>query len=123
MFQSLSKQGILLDSFYALTHPSEPNYIAAVGGDFFGSADDDFCESCPFCVVSAFTSPLQTIFLKTSRVLLTCSRRRTYHGLVVSIIFGLLWTTCSTLVSADQENMPYDGFTVGHLLLTAVAMY
>ncbi|TFK82458.1 hypothetical protein K466DRAFT_590500 [Polyporus arcularius HHB13444] len=42
VFQSLSKQGLLLDSFYALTHPSEPNYIAAVGGDFFGSADDDF---------------------------------------------------------------------------------
>ncbi|KAI0698952.1 phosphoesterase family-domain-containing protein [Cerioporus squamosus] len=42
VFQALSKEGILLESFYALTHPSEPNYIAAVGGDFFGAADDDF---------------------------------------------------------------------------------
>ncbi|KAI0752732.1 phosphoesterase family-domain-containing protein [Daedaleopsis nitida] len=42
VFQSLSKEGILLESFYAVTHPSEPNYIAAVGGDFFGSSDDDF---------------------------------------------------------------------------------
>ena len=44
VFQNLSKEGLLLDSFYALTHPSEPNYIAAVGGDFFGAGDDDFCE-------------------------------------------------------------------------------
>ena len=44
MFQNLTKQGILLDSFYAVTHPSEPNYIAAIGGDFFGAMDDNFCE-------------------------------------------------------------------------------
>ena len=44
VFQSLSKEGILLESFYAVTHPSEPNYVAAVGGDFFGAADDNFCE-------------------------------------------------------------------------------
>ncbi len=44
MFQNLSKQGLLLDSFYGVTHPSEPNYVAAVGGDFFGAASDDFCE-------------------------------------------------------------------------------
>ncbi|KAI0372542.1 hypothetical protein BV20DRAFT_939883 [Pilatotrama ljubarskyi] len=41
-FQNLSKQGVLFDQFYAVTHPSEPNYIAAVGGDFFGAADDNF---------------------------------------------------------------------------------
>ncbi|KAI0672284.1 phosphoesterase family-domain-containing protein [Trametes maxima] len=42
VFQNLSKEGVLFDQFYALTHPSEPNYIAAVGGDFFGAADDAF---------------------------------------------------------------------------------
>ncbi|EJF61716.1 phosphoesterase family-domain-containing protein [Dichomitus squalens] len=42
VFQNLSTQGLLLDSFYAVTHPSEPNYIAAVGGDFFGAGDDNF---------------------------------------------------------------------------------
>ncbi len=43
MFQNLSKEGVLFDQFYAVTHPSEPNYLAAVGGDFFGAADDSFC--------------------------------------------------------------------------------
>ncbi|KAI1786921.1 phosphoesterase family-domain-containing protein [Ganoderma leucocontextum] len=42
VFQNLSKEGLLLDSFYGVTHPSEPNYIAAVGGDFFGAASDPF---------------------------------------------------------------------------------
>lgn len=42
MFMSLAKQGILLDQYYALTHPSEPNYVATVGGDFWGMHDDDF---------------------------------------------------------------------------------
>ncbi|KAF8557382.1 hypothetical protein OG21DRAFT_1520464 [Imleria badia] len=41
VFQNLSAQGILLTSYYAVTHPSEPNYIASVGGDFFGLATDD----------------------------------------------------------------------------------
>lgn len=27
-----------------MTHPSEPNYIAVAGGDFFGNAVDDFRE-------------------------------------------------------------------------------
>ncbi|THH26371.1 hypothetical protein EUX98_g7812 [Antrodiella citrinella] len=41
-FIELAKQGILLTSSYALTHPSEPNYAASVGGDFWGMGDDDF---------------------------------------------------------------------------------
>ncbi|GJJ11656.1 hypothetical protein Clacol_005892 [Clathrus columnatus] len=40
-FQSLAKQGVLLTGYYALTHPSEPNYVASVGGDFFGMHDDN----------------------------------------------------------------------------------
>ncbi|KAF9243720.1 phosphoesterase family-domain-containing protein [Melanogaster broomeanus] len=40
VFQNLSAQGITLSSYYALTHPSEPNYMAAAGGDFFGLASD-----------------------------------------------------------------------------------
>ncbi|KIJ37534.1 hypothetical protein M422DRAFT_69257 [Sphaerobolus stellatus SS14] len=39
-FRNISSQGILLTSSYAVTHPSEPNYIAAVGGDFWGMHDD-----------------------------------------------------------------------------------
>ncbi|CAG8043164.1 unnamed protein product [Penicillium olsonii] len=40
--QWLASQGILLTNFYAVTHPSEPNYCAAAGGDTFGMDNDDF---------------------------------------------------------------------------------
>ncbi|KAI9442036.1 phosphoesterase family-domain-containing protein, partial [Lactarius psammicola] len=42
VFQSLASQGILLNQYYALTHPSEPNYVASVGGDYWGMANDNF---------------------------------------------------------------------------------
>ncbi|KIM65607.1 hypothetical protein SCLCIDRAFT_22508 [Scleroderma citrinum Foug A] len=42
VYQELSAQGITLTGYYALTHPSEPNYLASVGGDFWGLASDDF---------------------------------------------------------------------------------
>ena len=42
VYQELSAQGITLTGYYALTHPSEPNYIASVGGSFWGLASDDF---------------------------------------------------------------------------------
>ncbi|KDQ55437.1 hypothetical protein JAAARDRAFT_159425 [Jaapia argillacea MUCL 33604] len=42
VFQSLIAQGVLMDNFYGVTHPSEPNYIAVAGGDFFGDASDNF---------------------------------------------------------------------------------
>lgn len=38
----LASKGITLSNYYAVTHPSEPNYIASVGGDTFGLGDDDF---------------------------------------------------------------------------------
>jgi acid phosphatase len=38
----LAKQGILLTEYFGLTHPSQPNYIASVGGDYFGLNSDDF---------------------------------------------------------------------------------
>ncbi|PMD35390.1 putative acid phosphatase [Hyaloscypha variabilis F] len=40
--QWLATQGILLTNYFAVTHPSEPNYIASVGGDTFGMDNDDF---------------------------------------------------------------------------------
>jgi len=36
----LVKQGVLLTEYYGLTHPSQPNYIASVGGDYFGLNHD-----------------------------------------------------------------------------------
>ncbi|KAL2024116.1 hypothetical protein VTK56DRAFT_9896 [Thermocarpiscus australiensis] len=38
----LKRQGILLTRYYALTHPSQPNYLAAIGADYFGLNHDDF---------------------------------------------------------------------------------
>ncbi|CZR51744.1 related to acid phosphatase Pho610 [Phialocephala subalpina] len=40
--QWLASQGIALSNYYAVTHPSEPNYVAVVGGDTFGIDNDDF---------------------------------------------------------------------------------
>ncbi|MCJ1281284.1 hypothetical protein MMC26_000602 [Xylographa opegraphella] len=39
---ALAKQGILLANYFATTHPSEPNYVAAIGGDHFGMDNDNF---------------------------------------------------------------------------------
>ncbi|KAI9282710.1 phosphoesterase family-domain-containing protein [Sporodiniella umbellata] len=41
-FSNLAKQGILLKNFNAITHPSEPNYVAAAGGSNFGIINDDY---------------------------------------------------------------------------------
>ncbi|KAH7906327.1 phosphoesterase family-domain-containing protein [Hygrophoropsis aurantiaca] len=46
VFQNLSTQGITLTEYYGVTHTSEPNYLAAGGGDFWGLYDDDF-EAVP----------------------------------------------------------------------------
>lgn len=40
-FADLKREGITLTKFYAQTHPSQPNYIAAIGGDYFGMNHDD----------------------------------------------------------------------------------
>ncbi|KIK15886.1 hypothetical protein PISMIDRAFT_16189 [Pisolithus microcarpus 441] len=42
VLQNLSTQGITLSAYYAVTHTSEPNYIAGVGGDFFGLFNNGF---------------------------------------------------------------------------------
>ncbi|KAI1506223.1 phosphoesterase family-domain-containing protein [Biscogniauxia marginata] len=40
-FADLRKLGILQTRYYAQTHPSQPNYLAAVGGDYFGLDHDE----------------------------------------------------------------------------------
>ncbi|HEX9036095.1 MAG TPA: alkaline phosphatase family protein [Ktedonobacterales bacterium] len=37
---SLASQYGLATNYWGVTHPSEPNYVAAVGGSFYGIADD-----------------------------------------------------------------------------------
>ncbi|KAI4727158.1 phosphoesterase-domain-containing protein [Aureobasidium sp. EXF-10728] len=38
----LATKGITLSNYNGVTHPSEPNYVAAIGGDNFGMDNDDF---------------------------------------------------------------------------------
>jgi acid phosphatase len=40
--QSIAAKGITLTNYFAVTHSSEPNRIASVGGDYFGLGDDNF---------------------------------------------------------------------------------
>ncbi|KAL9127129.1 MAG: hypothetical protein Q9217_003937 [Psora testacea] len=40
--KELAQQGITLTNYFAVTHPSEPNYIASVGGEYFGMDNDNF---------------------------------------------------------------------------------
>ena len=39
-FQALFSSGILLDNYHGLTHPSQPNYLAAISGSYWGVSDD-----------------------------------------------------------------------------------
>jgi len=39
-FKSFADKGKILTNYFAITHPSEPNYIAQIGGDYFGIQDD-----------------------------------------------------------------------------------
>ncbi|KAJ2971567.1 hypothetical protein NQ176_g7629 [Zarea fungicola] len=45
-FSWLAKKGITLTNYYAATHPSQPNYMAGIAGDYFGM-DDDRVLSAP----------------------------------------------------------------------------
>lgn len=37
----LATKGITLENYFGVTHPSEPNYVASHGGDYFGMDNDD----------------------------------------------------------------------------------
>jgi hypothetical protein len=47
-FNRWAKRYTLLSEYYAVTHPSLPNYLALVSGDYFGIQDD-----CTDCLVRA----------------------------------------------------------------------
>ncbi|RMJ23399.1 acid phosphatase [Aspergillus sp. HF37] len=40
----LAEKGVLLNNYWAVTHPSEPNYCASAGGDTFGMDNDKVNE-------------------------------------------------------------------------------
>ncbi|TLS24305.1 hypothetical protein PpBr36_08612 [Pyricularia pennisetigena] len=41
-FKWIASQGILLENYFAVTHPSQPNYVAAASGDTFGMESGEF---------------------------------------------------------------------------------
>ncbi|KIY46890.1 hypothetical protein FISHEDRAFT_16457, partial [Fistulina hepatica ATCC 64428] len=41
-FRNLAQDGITFTNYMALTHPSEPNYVSATGGELWGMHDDDY---------------------------------------------------------------------------------
>ena len=43
-YEAIAEQGIVLTNYNGITHPSQPNYIAAVAGSDFGIADDDYYD-------------------------------------------------------------------------------
>ncbi|KAK2464630.1 hypothetical protein APHAL10511_003323 [Amanita phalloides] len=43
-YQAIAERGILLTNYNAITHPSEPNYVAAVAGTNFGIDNDDYYD-------------------------------------------------------------------------------
>ena len=51
-FSSYAKSYTLLNAFYAVSHPSLPNYLAMLGGDTFGITSD-----CTKCFVDAPSLP------------------------------------------------------------------
>ncbi|MFN8414231.1 MAG: alkaline phosphatase family protein [Anaerolineales bacterium] len=45
-FNLLASSFTLLDQYYAVTHPSLPNYLSIIGGDTFGIVDDCYFVDC-----------------------------------------------------------------------------
>ncbi|KKF94772.1 Acid phosphatase [Ceratocystis platani] len=41
-FKSFAKKGVTMSNYYAVTHPSQPNYVSVLSGDHFGMQNDDF---------------------------------------------------------------------------------
>ncbi|KAJ7876239.1 hypothetical protein B0H13DRAFT_1893823 [Mycena leptocephala] len=64
IFGSLAEQGILFTNYNAVTRPSEPNYVAAAGGDFFGMHDENMYHvpSNISCVVDILEDKHNSIF-------------------------------------------------------------
>ena len=50
---ALAAKGVTLSNYFGVTHPSEPNYVAAIGGDYFGM-DNDKCVALRFPLALSF---------------------------------------------------------------------
>lgn len=45
---ALAKKGLILTNYWAVTHPSLPNYLASAGGSYFGADSDRFISMPPY---------------------------------------------------------------------------
>jgi len=43
-FAFFAEKGVVLENLFSVTHPSEPNYMAVMGGDYFGLDGDQFLQ-------------------------------------------------------------------------------
>jgi len=82
-----------MTNYYALTHPSEPNYVAAVGGDFFGMADDRVYNIPTKSVTSSSVHTFFSHFTHSMSTIVDLLEQK-----------NIPW-------ASYQENMPSDGFT------------
>ncbi|MGZ6322212.1 MAG: alkaline phosphatase family protein [Ktedonobacterales bacterium] len=79
---SLAHNYGLATSYYGVTHPSEPNYIAAIGGSYYGIQDDSPFNSTDNGVSHTISAPSVVDQLESA---------------------GLTWKTY-------QQSLPYAGF-------------
>src|SRR5581483_7218249 len=111
----------LATKFYAVTHPSQPNYIALLGGSTFGITDDDafYCSSgnldrnCPHSKNPGY--PNHTI---SARTLLDQLKERglTWKGYFESIPAP----GSKTAYSAETADEPADLYASKHNGLMAL---
>ncbi len=80
---------------YGVTHPSEPNYVATIGGDYFGIQDDAPFSSTTNGVNHTITGPSLASQLDTA---------------------GLSWKTY-------QQSLPYPGYDGTQYPTTGAALY
>jgi hypothetical protein len=85
----------LANAYYGVTHPSEPNYVASVGGDYFGIQDDN-----PF----------------TDHIALNPD------GTPAKSIADQLWAAGMTW-KTYQQSLPYDGYKGTRWPLTGPTLY
>ncbi|KAA8564399.1 hypothetical protein EYC84_011342 [Monilinia fructicola] len=80
-FKCFAELGVTLDSYFAVTHPSQPNYLAAVAGKFdFTSHDIAAVTYLYTVIISASIVIHSSRFLTMSRQLSTSSRTKESPG-------------------------------------------
>jgi phosphatidylinositol-3-phosphatase len=72
VINQLAEENTLLTEFYAVTHPSLPNYVALIGGDTYG-----YTETCKNCPVTA--TNLADLIERSGRTWRSYQENMPYH--------------------------------------------